>query len=145
MEFRGYLTADNRLTAEEAFSEYEHWEEIADDVVKETCAVPFLACYSGYVHRYIWYRGFHREKYYLVAKRLPSESVRYLSQCNCYRCALSIYNPLRRFVSPYVVDCLLTGELASKKRIEESKAGKKNSYGPLTELFALLILLYLLW
>lgn len=145
MEFRGYITADNSLTVKEAFSEYEYWEVIEEQSNKEACVVPFLACYSGYVHRYVWYRGFHREKYYLVAKRLPSERDKLLPYCNCYRCSLSIHNPLRRIISPYIVDCLLIGELVSKERIEQSKDGKKNIYGPLTELFSLLLLLYLIW
>jgi hypothetical protein len=144
MEFRGYLTLDGRFSLEEAFAEYAFFEEM--DEGKDYPTTPFLACYDGYVRYYVWFRVYVHEKYYMAAKRMHGESDRLLPKCNCFRCTLNVYNPLRSFLSPYTCDCLLIGELASKKRLQEVRDGKRsNVYAHLTEIILLFFILFLLW
>lgn len=142
MEFKGYLTLDASLSLEDAFAEYSHHEVVEED--RNYTTVPFLGCYDGFVRYYVWYRIYYRDVYYMAAKKLRGEYDRH--RCNCYRCSLNPYNPLRSLLSPYTTDCLFIGELATTHRLEEVKRkGKKNVYAQITELLLLLLLLYLVW
>lgn len=87
---------------------------------------PYLATYKNRMREYQNYlcvcSNEDGEKYYVIAKALPSELEELEPYCPCSTCQAFVWNPMKYLWCPYCTSCLKAGPgFAKEEYIEEAR------------------------